>query len=650
MRIRTGLGNIRLGGKILLVLCSVIAAMTTVAALVAYNGVTGLTRQAGNERIAEEVLVVQARIAAANEQIMSDTKYLAQNLAFNQAVVTRDLSTLQTSLLLNESTFTSGIDHILVVDKDGNPLVKLADRRVVQVTESDLNDLLSDALLGISVSGVLEGEHPVLAAAAPIQTNSGEIVGAVQIGRKLNDGFLQSINFARPGIHLVLLDRHGEVIASYIEALYEPQGDVQGLLGSVESPANVSPNAKLAEYGVDLDQSGVERSLLGEVVYQPDFIHSADGGPLIVAYVPYAINYEIEGVLAILVDLHTLDSFKDNLIAEQIVALAVIGLLSVSVLTIWAWRTIANPIVELQSATIRLAEGDYSYRAKHRSGDEIGRLAMAFNGMADKLLDRDRRIVAESAERSRAEEALRASRDELEQRVVERTHELQVINDQLHTELGLREQAEQQIRTALQEKEVLLKEIHHRVKNNMQVMSSLLRLQSNYTNEAQTIEVLRESEHRVRSMALVHERLYQSSDLSGIPISDYVHDLVRHLAESYRSNNHRIVLDIQVDDFTLDLDTAIPCGLILNELVSNAFKHAFPDGRNGEIHIELRGHNNKLATLLVRDDGVGIPEDVDTHQVKTLGLQLVTSLSKQVGGSVEFRSDHGTTVWLHISQ
>ncbi|MCC7450851.1 MAG: PAS domain S-box protein [Anaerolineae bacterium] len=210
-------------------------------------------------------------------------------------------------------------------------------------------------------------------------------------------------------------------------------------------------------------------------------------------------------------------------------------------------------------------------------------------------------------------------------------------------------QAEERVKASLREKEVLLREIHHRVKNNMQVISSLLALQAGYTDNEHTTQMFRESQNRIRSMALVHERLYQSQELARIDFAEYVHELTGHLLNSYRTQANLITLDVLADVIYLDIDMAIPCGLIINELVSNALKHAFPNGRSGKITVELRIDSNGLHTILVRDDGVGIPDELNVHRTESLGLQLVTSLTGQLNATIGLHRGQGTTFEIRFA-
>ncbi len=209
--------------------------------------------------------------------------------------------------------------------------------------------------------------------------------------------------------------------------------------------------------------------------------------------------------------------------------------------------------------------------------------------------------------------------------------------------------AEEQVKASLREKEVLLKEIHHRVKNNLQVMSSLLYLQSKNIKDKETLEMFQESQSRVRSMALVHERLYQSQDLARIDFAEYIRNLANHLFRSYGVNTNVIKLKINVDDVPLGVDTAIPCGLIINELVSNCLKHAFHDDRVGEIRIELRADDGEF-TLMVSDNGVGFPEDLDFRDTGSLGLQLVNMLVEQFEGTIELDRSAGTAFKIALTE
>jgi PAS domain S-box-containing protein len=207
-----------------------------------------------------------------------------------------------------------------------------------------------------------------------------------------------------------------------------------------------------------------------------------------------------------------------------------------------------------------------------------------------------------------------------------------------------RKQAEEQVQASLREKEVLLKEIHHRVKNNLQIVSSLLNLQSQTVKDRSSLEVLRESQNRIRSMALIHEKLYRSKDLARVDFSEYVHDLSTFLFRSYQADSSAVSLRVNAArDVQLGIDTAIPCGLIVNELVSNALKHAFPGGRAGEVWVELARTGGNMLTLVVRDNGVGFPASEDYRHTQSLGLQLVNTLVDQLEGSLELDPGGGTT-------
>lgn len=209
--------------------------------------------------------------------------------------------------------------------------------------------------------------------------------------------------------------------------------------------------------------------------------------------------------------------------------------------------------------------------------------------------------------------------------------------------IDVTERKEQQARieATLREKETLLKEIHHRVKNNMQVISSLLQLQASYIDGAETREVFNESQARIKSMALVHEKLYQTVDLAQVDFADYVHSLVSMLVASNNMKANEVAVDVRAQSLKLDIERAIPAGLILNELVSNSFKHAFPLGRAGRLEVTLATRAGTLVMLAVRDDGVGPPETFDPTSSPTLGLRLVHILSGQLGATLSFHHDKG---------
>ena len=216
-------------------------------------------------------------------------------------------------------------------------------------------------------------------------------------------------------------------------------------------------------------------------------------------------------------------------------------------------------------------------------------------------------------------------------------------------DITARKAAEEKIRASLREKEVLLKEIHHRVKNNLQVVSSLLNLQARGISDEESRRFFKESQHRVHSMALIHEQLYESEDLSRIDFPSYIRQLVAYLFRSYGVSLSRVSLKTRIEDLHFEIDVAVPCGLIINELVSNSLKYAFPEGRQGEVRVDFKKGPGDRIIMMVGDDGVGFPPGVSLLNTRTLGLRLVRTLAQQLGGHAELKSRSGTQVKIQFS-
>jgi len=276
-----------------------------------------------------------------------------------------------------------------------------------------------------------------------------------------------------------------------------------------------------------------------------------------------------------------------------------------------------------------------------KDGDRV----IGINTVCEEITDR-KRI---EAERQKAEEELRQAKENLENRVLERTAALnQMIQD-------LKE-AQKHITASLREKEVLLKEIHHRVKNNLGIVSSLLQMQIRRAQDPQTNLILQDSQNRIASIALVHEKLYRSEDLANINLSQYIQDLTVYLFDSYNISSSQIQLLFQVENVHLAIEMAIPFGLIINELVSNALKHAFPDDRSGAIQIQLaqtlsaQPDHPQTVVLIIQDNGIGLPSDFELKTTKTLGLTLVQGLVKQIGATLEITSQQGTQFKITLTK
>lgn len=206
--------------------------------------------------------------------------------------------------------------------------------------------------------------------------------------------------------------------------------------------------------------------------------------------------------------------------------------------------------------------------------------------------------------------------------------------------------SEEALRASLEEKNALLREIHHRVKNNMQVIISLLDMQAHLSNDPHVREQFIESETRIRSMAMVHEQLYRSSSMAHLNFSDYLERLAWDINNAYNIHEN-ITLRLDIEPVTLDIEQAVPCGLLVNEIITNAFKHAFPDGRAGQVCIELHRVDDEIL-LRIQDDGVGFPEHLDVHNLDSMGLKLIHLLARQIGAEVRLENNHGAAFQLHI--
>ena len=246
-------------------------------------------------------------------------------------------------------------------------------------------------------------------------------------------------------------------------------------------------------------------------------------------------------------------------------------------------------------------------------------------------------VVRDVTDRREAQRTLARHAEDLRN---ERAAALNLAHDAQHARHKA-QAAELRIAASLREKEVLLQEIHHRVKNNLQVISSLISMQARLLGADASRHALEECLTRVQAIALIHEKLYQSNDYANVPFSAYAKNLAANVFHASGLAPGRITLELAIEDLALPVDKAIPCGLILNELITNALKHAFPDGRAGRIRVELGKVPGSGWRLAVSDDGRGLPPDIEVRTSGTLGLQLVRMLARQLKAELEVDSDHG---------
>jgi PAS domain S-box-containing protein len=647
--------NIKLNAMIVLAFGILLVGMVVVTT----RSVQNLTTKSGQERVQQEAEAMQKRFEEAEEAVLSDAKFLANAPGLVEAVANRDVVVVQTIALLNAAPLElaaldlAGIDGVRFVD---------VEEEVIDIEEEPEQDMLLElALLGIEITDIVFDEEPLLAAAVPLHNTSGEIVGALLVGRKIDDKFLQEINFSRSDIQLVFIA--GEEILA------------------VDNP-NPAEQAELSN--ILLDKTRLEQALSGRTVIADDLWLSTENIPHALAYAPLKVGRETRAVIGVIAEMDELFAFQNQLISNTTLTFTLLALVVMGMMALLIRQSITVPISSLKLVAERMADGDYSQPASFPTNDEIGQLADAFGQMAEAIQAREAelrkseeqfRLIFELAPIGmvlagldatfwRVNQALcdtvgytaeelqgRHIRDithpddlaadlalvqktlqgeinhfRLDKRYIHKNGQIVHIislvrnsdNQPLHfiaqvVDISERKRVEEQIKASLQEKEVLLKEIHHRVKNNLQVISSLLYLQSKKIKDPAAFEMFTESQNRVKSMGLIHEKLYQSRDLAHINFADYIRQLTRYLFRSYRLKR-QVTLQINADEIFLTAETAIPCALIINELLSNALKHAFPTTvdkpQKGEIRIDLSKDNGQLS-LIVADNGIGLPQNVD---------------------------------------
>jgi len=240
--------------------------------------------------------------------------------------------------------------------------------------------------------------------------------------------------------------------------------------------------------------------------------------------------------------------------------------------------------------------------------------------------------------------------DDQETRFLERLADNLSFGIQALREREKNKKAEAQIKASLIEKEVLLREIHHRVKNNLAVMQSMLRLQSRYARSTEFSRMLEDAQNRIMSMALAHELLYQSENLSDVNVGQYVGKLVHHLVASLSEVGGRVKITNEIQNLNLGIDIAVPLGFIITELISNCLKHAFPEERCGEISVSLQTVGDKEFELRVHDNGVGMAADIDTEHPSAMGLDLVRIFVSQLSGTMEILQEKGTDVRIRFRE
>ena len=312
---------------------------------------------------------------------------------------------------------------------------------------------------------------------------------------------------------------------------------------------------------------------------------------------------------------------------------------------------------ELDLSTNMVIFNDRFYSMLGTTAENEGSYQMSAEDYARKYVHpEDTQFVAEGIKESlNATESVFGT--EVEHRIIRKDGKIRYINVHIRViqpnknqsayvygsvqDITNRKITEKKLKESIKEKEMLLKEIHHRVKNNLMIISSLLNLQSRYIKDEASKDIFKESQNRARSMALIHERLYQATDLKRIDFGDYIRTLSNELFRIYAGGFGLIELKINVEDIFLDINTAIPLGLIVNELITNSLTHAFPEGKRGKINVNFHPKDDHYE-FTVNDNGIGFPKDIDFQNTDSLGLQIINSLTDQIDGKIKLDRTTGT--------
>lgn len=289
---------------------------------------------------------------------------------------------------------------------------------------------------------------------------------------------------------------------------------------------------------------------------------------------------------------------------------------------------IVTGIGDEEVAVKAMKAGAYDYIVKDQDGNHLKTLPVTIENVL---------------KRYQTERELTRYREHLELLVRDRTEDLQ-------KEVEERKKAESLVRKSLEEKELLMREVHHRVKNNMQIVSSILSLQANELGNSTTREadIIREGENRIRSMALVHDSLYEANDFTRVDFKLYIFNLINNIRNCYRINDTHIMVDIDVEDVPLSINKAIPCAQIINELVTNSIKYAFPEGRKGRIAVSLKKRDDGFR-LTVADNGIGTEDPQPGTFASSIGMQLAEALTDQLNGAIELNREEGTAFTIDFS-